>query len=89
VEPAAAPHPELQVASLIAMVDFVRDNGATRLVPGSQGEQLPRSAARSREHVAPRVSGLLGYAVHDAIATDGGNLGMLDLRDPLEILDER
>jgi ectoine hydroxylase-related dioxygenase (phytanoyl-CoA dioxygenase family) len=32
---------------------------------------------------------LLGYAVHDAIATGGGYLGMLDLRDPLEILDER
>ncbi len=29
------PHPELQVASVIAFVDFTRDNGATRVVPGS------------------------------------------------------
>jgi len=30
-----SPHPELQLASVIAFVDFTRDNGATRLVPGS------------------------------------------------------
>ena len=29
------PHPELQLASVIAFVDFTKDNGATRLVPGS------------------------------------------------------
>ncbi len=29
------PHPELQLASVIAFVDFTRDNGATRAVPGS------------------------------------------------------
>jgi hypothetical protein len=29
------PHGELQVASVIAFVDFTRDNGATRIVPGS------------------------------------------------------
>ena len=29
------PHPQLQVASVIAFVDFTRDNGATRIVPGS------------------------------------------------------
>ena len=29
------PHPELQLASVIAFVDFTRDNGATRVVPGS------------------------------------------------------
>ena len=30
-----SPHPELQLASVIAFVDFTRDNGATRIVPGS------------------------------------------------------
>ncbi|HEY1738043.1 MAG TPA: phytanoyl-CoA dioxygenase family protein, partial [Acidimicrobiia bacterium] len=30
-----SPHPELQVASVIAFVDFTRENGATRAVPGS------------------------------------------------------
>ena len=29
------PDPELQLASVIAFVDFTRENGATRLVPGS------------------------------------------------------
>lgn len=29
------PHPELQLATVIAFVDFTRDNGATRIVPGS------------------------------------------------------
>ncbi|MDP1793689.1 MAG: phytanoyl-CoA dioxygenase family protein [Acidimicrobiales bacterium] len=29
------PHPELQLASVIAFVDFTKDNGATRVVPGS------------------------------------------------------
>jgi hypothetical protein len=29
------PHGELQLASVIAFVDFTRDNGATRVVPGS------------------------------------------------------
>jgi ectoine hydroxylase-related dioxygenase (phytanoyl-CoA dioxygenase family) len=29
------PEPELQLASVIAFVDFTRDNGATRVVPGS------------------------------------------------------
>src|SRR5260370_23050036 len=29
------PAPELQLATVIAFVDFTRDNGATRVVPGS------------------------------------------------------
>jgi ectoine hydroxylase-related dioxygenase (phytanoyl-CoA dioxygenase family) len=29
------PHPELQLASVVALVDFTRENGATRVVPGS------------------------------------------------------
>lgn len=29
------PHPELQLASIVALVDFDRTNGATRVVPGS------------------------------------------------------
>ena len=29
------PHPEVQLASVIAFVDFTRENGATRVVPGS------------------------------------------------------
>jgi ectoine hydroxylase-related dioxygenase (phytanoyl-CoA dioxygenase family) len=29
------PHPELQLATVIALVDFTADNGATRVIPGS------------------------------------------------------
>jgi ectoine hydroxylase-related dioxygenase (phytanoyl-CoA dioxygenase family) len=29
------PHPELQLATVIAFVDFTKENGATRVVPGS------------------------------------------------------
>ena len=44
--------------------------------------------------VPPEVAGrlprecqeVLGYAVHDAIERGGGYLGMLDLRDPVELL---
>jgi hypothetical protein len=35
-----------------------------------------------------RAQEVLGYAVHDAIADAGGYLGMLDLRDPVELLEE-
>jgi ectoine hydroxylase-related dioxygenase (phytanoyl-CoA dioxygenase family) len=31
---------------------------------------------------------LLGYAIHDAIAAGGGYLGAVDLRDPLEMLED-
>jgi ectoine hydroxylase-related dioxygenase (phytanoyl-CoA dioxygenase family) len=45
------PHPEIQLASLLALVDFTADNGATRVVPDShrwepdrlpEEEELPR-----------------------------------------------
>jgi ectoine hydroxylase-related dioxygenase (phytanoyl-CoA dioxygenase family) len=38
------PHPEVQLASVIALVDFTADNGATRVAPGShrwRAERLP------------------------------------------------
>jgi hypothetical protein len=33
-----------------------------------------------------RCQEILGYAVHDAIELNGGYLGMVALRDPLELL---
>jgi hypothetical protein len=35
-----------------------------------------------------RCQEVLGYAVHDAIDRGGGYLGMLDLRDPIELFEE-
>jgi len=139
------PHPELQLASMVALVDFRAENGATRVVPGSQrwphdrkpepdeiaDAEMPAGSAviylgttihgaganstagewrlglhtsyvlgwlRTEENnylaVPPEVAAtlpraaqeVLGYAVHDAIASAGGYLGMLGLRDPVELM---
>jgi ectoine hydroxylase-related dioxygenase (phytanoyl-CoA dioxygenase family) len=140
------PKPELQLASVIALVDFTAENGATRVFPGSHrweggrypadGEavvaEMPAGSAilylgstfhgggahtgskprrgvhlsytlgwlRTEENnylaVPPEVAyrlprrcqEVLGYAVHDAIERGGGYLGMLDLRDPIELFEE-
>lgn len=141
------PHPELQVASMIALVDFTRHNGATRVIPGSHRWPLER-VPEERETVAAampagsaviylgstihgaganatpdqwrrgmhlsyvlgwlrteenhylatppelartlprRTQELLGYAAHDALADMGGYLGALDLRDPVDMLED-
>jgi ectoine hydroxylase-related dioxygenase (phytanoyl-CoA dioxygenase family) len=141
------PHPELQIASMIALEDFRVENGATRLVPGSHrwpharkpepheiadavmpagsaviylgstihgaGTNSTPSEWRPGLHVSytlgwlrteennylavppeiartlPRAAQeVLGYAVHDAIASAGGYLGMLGLRDPVDLMSE-
>ena len=43
----------------------------------------PRIASSSR----PEAQALLGYAIHDAIADGGGYLGMVRMRDPMELLE--
>ncbi|MEO2193274.1 MAG: phytanoyl-CoA dioxygenase family protein [bacterium] len=148
------PDPELQVASVIALVDFTRANGATRIVPGSHrwpdrqmspAEQagqptpsedqfayaeMPAGSAivysggtlhggganttdqlrrgvhlsyclgwlRTEENnylsTPPAIAAtyprqaqeLLGYAVHDSISRGGGYLGMVRMKDPVELL---
>jgi len=141
------PKPELQLASVIALVDFTADNGATRVFPGSHlwergrypgaGDdaavaEMPAGSAvvylgstfhgggahtgseprrgvhlsytlgwlRTEENnylaVPPEVAAqlpvrcqeVLGYAVHDAIERGGGYLGMVDMRDPIELFAE-
>lgn len=142
-----SPRPELEVASMLALVDFTRDNGATMVVPGSHrwerdrrpepdevahaemaagsaviylGSTLHAGGAnttadtwRRGGHVSyclgwlrteennylgtppevaatyPReVQEILGYAVHDAIDDAGGYLGVVHMRDPIELLAE-
>jgi ectoine hydroxylase-related dioxygenase (phytanoyl-CoA dioxygenase family) len=138
--------PELELSSMIALVDFTRENGATMVVPGSHrwpdrarqpepdevahAEMAAGSAViylgstihagganttadewRRGGHLSfclgwlrteennylgtppsvaaayPReVQELLGYAVHDAIEDAGGYLGVVGLRDPVELL---
>jgi ectoine hydroxylase-related dioxygenase (phytanoyl-CoA dioxygenase family) len=141
------PHPDIQLASMLALVDFRAENGATRVVPGSHrwdrerrpepheivdadvaaggavlylgstihfagtnattdewrrgvhvsytlgwlrteennSLAVPPSVART---LSPAAQALLGYAIHDAIADGGGYLGMVRMRDPLELLEE-
>jgi hypothetical protein len=74
------PKPELQVASVIALVDFTADNGATRVFPGSHQWEAGRYPTND-EAVAAEM-------VHDAIERGGGYLGMLDLRDPIELFQQ-
>lgn len=138
---------ELQLASIVAMVDFTRENGATVVVPGSHKwerdreptpeekayAEMPAGSAviylgsalhaggtnttsewrrglhisythgwlRTEENnvlaVRPEVAAtlstraqqLLGYGVHDAIEDAGGYLGMVDMRNPIELLEEK
>ncbi|HXY91634.1 MAG TPA: phytanoyl-CoA dioxygenase family protein [Acidimicrobiia bacterium] len=139
------PHPDIQLASILALVDFRPENGATCVVPGSHRwerarqpvpdeivhAEVPAGGAviylgstihfagtnstvdewrrgvhlsytlgwlRTEENnslavpprvartLSPRAQELLGYAVHDAILDGGGYLGMVRMRDPLELL---
>ncbi|RDK08006.1 phytanoyl-CoA dioxygenase family protein [Cupriavidus lacunae] len=141
------PRPILQLATVVALVDFTRENGATLVVPGSHRwsrERQPEEAeiafaempagsaviyqgatlhagganatsdqwrrgfhmsyalgwlrteennvlsvppARARR-LSRQAQRLLGYGVHDAIKDNGGYLGMVDLRNPLDLLSE-
>jgi ectoine hydroxylase-related dioxygenase (phytanoyl-CoA dioxygenase family) len=62
------PHPELQVASMVALVDFTADNGATLIVPGSHRWE-PGRQARSDEIIPAEMSAgsaviYLGSTIH-------------------------
>jgi len=139
------PHPEVQVASVIALEDFTAENGATRVVPGSHrwdrerqpepdeiaiaemsagsaivylgstmhggGPNVTDDRRRRGMHMSfnlgwlrteennylsvppnlartlpEKAQALLGYAAHDALSAGGGYLGVVDTRDPLELL---
>ena len=141
------PHPELQLAMIIALEDFTDENGATRVVPGSHrwprdrqpddfeiapavmpagsavlylGSTLHGGGANTSERLQRRglhlsyvvgwlrpeennvlstprevarglprrAQELIGYSAHDAIADGGGYLGTVDLRAPVDLLEE-
>jgi ectoine hydroxylase-related dioxygenase (phytanoyl-CoA dioxygenase family) len=70
------PHPELQLASVIAFVDFTRDNGATRVAPGSH--RWPDRDLSPREQAAGTVDpGLVECAempAGSAVVYSGGTI---------------
>ncbi|HQV58902.1 MAG TPA: phytanoyl-CoA dioxygenase family protein, partial [Ilumatobacteraceae bacterium] len=133
------------LASIIALVDFTKDNGATGVVPGSHRWNPTRQATndeiayaemragdaviylgstihfgghnttadqwrrgvhlsyclgwlRTEENnylgtppsvaatLSPQAQALIGYSIHDAISVGGGYLGMVDMRNPLDML---
>jgi ectoine hydroxylase-related dioxygenase (phytanoyl-CoA dioxygenase family) len=62
------PHPQLQVVSVIALVDFTEDNGATRIVPGSHAWPLERQPEPDEIATAVMPAGsavlYLGSTIH-------------------------
>lgn len=56
------PHPELELASVIAFVDFTRDNGATRVVPGSHKAPDRNLPHGERVAAAPPAEDEIAYA---------------------------
>jgi ectoine hydroxylase-related dioxygenase (phytanoyl-CoA dioxygenase family) len=64
------PHPELQLATVIALEDFRAENGATRVAPGSHRWPLERSAEPHEiaDAVMPPGSAViyLGSTIHGA-----------------------
>jgi ectoine hydroxylase-related dioxygenase (phytanoyl-CoA dioxygenase family) len=62
------PHPEVELASVIALVDFTADNGATRVVPGSHRWQPDRVATLDELVPAEMAAGsavvYLGSTLH-------------------------
>ncbi len=71
------PHPELQFASVIAFVDFTRDNGATRVVPGSH-EWPDRWLSPTEQFARPAPEpGQIAYAempAGSAVVYSGGTI---------------
>jgi ectoine hydroxylase-related dioxygenase (phytanoyl-CoA dioxygenase family) len=64
------PHPELQVASVIALEDFRAENGATRVVPGSHRwppDRLPQPSEIADAVMPPGAAVIyLGSTIHGA-----------------------
>jgi ectoine hydroxylase-related dioxygenase (phytanoyl-CoA dioxygenase family) len=77
------PHPEVQLASVIALVDFTADNGATRVAPGSHRWAPDRVATDDELVPAEMAAGsavvYLGSTLHGGganVTTDQPRRGM-------------
>ena len=62
------PHPELQLASIIALVDFTEENGATYVIPGSHRWERERQGLEQEKCFAEMPAGsaviYLGSTIH-------------------------
>lgn len=71
------PHPELQLASVIAFVDFTRENGATRVVPGSHRWPDRERPAAEQLLADPPAEDQIAYAempAGSAVVYSGGTV---------------
>lgn len=68
------PHPELQVASLVALVDFTADNGATQVVPGSHRWPHEREAKPDEIATAEMSAGSAVLYLGSTLHRGGGNV---------------
>jgi ectoine hydroxylase-related dioxygenase (phytanoyl-CoA dioxygenase family) len=64
------PHPEVQVASVIALVDFTADNGATRVAPGSH--RWPKDRRPDAAELVPAEMGAGSAVVYLGSTLHGG-----------------
>jgi ectoine hydroxylase-related dioxygenase (phytanoyl-CoA dioxygenase family) len=72
-----SPHPEIQLASVIAFVDFTRDNGATRVVPGSHrwpGRELSGAEQMSRPPPSDDQIEVAEMPAGSAVVYSGGTI---------------
>jgi ectoine hydroxylase-related dioxygenase (phytanoyl-CoA dioxygenase family) len=71
------PHPELQLATVIAFVDFTRANGATRVVPGSHRwpdrQLLPAEQVAFHQPAAEQIA-YAEMAAGSAVIYSGGTV---------------
>ncbi len=71
------PHPELQLATVIAFVDFTRANGATRIVPGSHrwpDRERPAIEQLLREPPGPDQIAYAEMPAGSAVVYTGGTI---------------
>ena len=67
------PHPEVMLASVIALVDFDAENGATRIVPGSHRWDSSRQPKDEEVAIAEMDAGSAVIYLGSAIHAGGGN----------------
>jgi ectoine hydroxylase-related dioxygenase (phytanoyl-CoA dioxygenase family) len=68
------PHPEVQLASVIALVDFTADNGATRVAPGSHRWEPDRAATPEELVPAEMAAGSAVIYLGSTIHAGGANV---------------
>ena len=68
------PHPEIQLASVIALVDFTADNGATRVVPGSHRWSMDRRPSPDELIPAEMPAGSAVIYLGSTIHAGGANV---------------